>query len=782
MLNPELEESLNRAMEYAAGQYHEYVSLEHILFALADDPEGKDILSACGASIDSLKKYLKEFIKSHSRKIPDEVIKQNPNWKPEFTLAFHRFMQRAVIQVQSAGRLEITTGHVLVAMFHERESHAIYYLEESGVTQFDIINYISHGMGGRLQMEDSYRDHPNNDPKSLAIDGLPKDTQGGGKKSPLESFTLNLNKRARAGLTDPLIGRQDIMDRCIQVLARRTKNNPLFIGEAGVGKTALADGLAQMIVQKKVPKMLLDAEIYSLDMGALVAGTKYRGDFEERLKGVLGELQEKGNAILFIDEIHTLIGAGSTNSGSLDASNLLKPALANGQVSCMGSTTHREYRNYFEKDRALSRRFQRIDVQEPSMEQTIEILEGLKSRYEDYHGVKFSKSALHATVKLAAQYIHGRQLPDKAIDVLDEVGARLKVRLKVKNEKNKQAVSVKDIEVVVAHMAQIPAKTVSSSDKQKLQNMDTDLKSKVFGQDEAIDKVVAKIKMARTGMGREDKPIGSYLFAGPTGVGKTEVAKQLAEQLGIKFLRFDMSEYMEKHAVSRLVGAPPGYVGFEEGGLLTEAINKNPYSVLLLDEIEKAHPDLINILLQVMDNGKLTDNNGREAHFENCIVIMTSNAGASEVAKGGMGIRPISRSGISMEAIKKTFRPEFLNRLDATIEFKSLEKDILLQVIKKFVGELAEQLKDRKIHLSVSEAVYSWLFDKGHEPAYGARPFDRTVDQYLKQPLVNDILFGPLSRGGQVIVELGQNKLEFKMNPLLKGGKGVTPTGFKSVH
>lgn len=759
MLNHELEESLNQAIAHATREHHEYVSLEHILLALTDNPDGREILSTCGVFIHKLKQSLEEFIRTHSHKIPNEVIEENPNWKPEFTLAFHRLMQRAAIQVHSAGKLEITTGHVLAAMFHEKESHAIYYLEESGVTQFDLISCISHGV--------NHQQSGGN--RELAIDGLPKD--GETRKSALESFTLNLNERARAGLSDPLVGRHDVMERCIQILARRTKNNPLFIGEAGVGKTAIAHGLAQRIIQKKVPHLLLDTQIYSLDMGSLIAGTKYRGDFEERFKAVLNELQEKKTTILFIDEIHTIVGAGSTNNGSMDVSNLLKPVLGNGQLSCMGSTTHKEYRNHFEKDRALSRRFQCIDVPEPSVEQTIHILEGLKFRYEDHHEVKFSKPVLRATAELSAQYIHGRQLPDKAIDVLDEVGARLRIQ----NESPRQTVNVKDVETVVAHMAQIPTKTVSLSDRQKLQNIDVSLKSKVFGQDKAIDNIVAKIKMARTGMGPKDKPIGSYLFAGPTGVGKTEVAKQLAEQLGIKFLRFDMSEYMEKHAVSRLVGAPPGYVGFEEGGLLTEAINKNPYSVLLLDEIEKAHPDLINIFLQIMDNGKLTDNNGREAHFENCIIIMTSNAGAVEATKGGMGIRPTSRSGISMEAIKRTFRPEFLNRLDATIEFEALEKDILIQVIKKFVGELAEQLKGRKVYLNVSESAYSWLFDQGREPAYGARPFARTVDQYLKQPLVDDILFGPLSRGGRVIVELGldssgKSKLEFKMNPLLKSG------------
>ena len=759
MLNPKLEESLNQAMIHATQEQHEYIHLEHILLALIKNPEAQEIFSACGASISSLKKSLEGFIEQNCQKVPKETLTQNANWKPEFTLAFHRVMQRAAIQVQSAGKLEITTGHFLVALFYEHESHAVYYLKENGLTQFDIINYISHSSSQNSSSAEIGKG------TELAIDGLPKDSpQQETSKSPLENFTSNLNEKARAGLTDPLIGRQDTIARCIQILARRTKNNPLFIGEAGVGKTALADGLAQMIVQKQVPKILSEAEIYSLDMGTLLAGTKYRGDFEERLKSVINELTTKPNAILFIDEIHNLIGAGGTNSGSMDASNLLKPALATGQISCIGSTTYKEYRNHFEKDQALSRRFQCIDVKEPSTEQTIEILNGLKTRYEDYHNVKFPKATLKAIAELAAQYIHGRRLPDKAIDVLDEVGAQLRI----KNEKNKQTVNIKDVEAVIAHMAQVPPKTVSSSDKQKLKDLEPQLKSQIFGQNEAIDKLVAKIKMARSGITPKDKPIGSYLFAGPTGVGKTEVAKQLAEQLGVQFLRFDMSEYMEKHAVSRLVGSPPGYVGFEEGGLLTEAINKNPYSVLLLDEIEKAHPDLINILLQVMDNGKLTDNNGREAHFENCIVIMTSNAGASETARGGIGIRPDSPSGISMEAIKKAFRPEFLNRLDATIEFRSLDKNILLKVIKKFVKEFSDQLKERKIYLSVSEAAYSWLFDKGYEPAYGARPFARTVDQYLKEPLVDDILFGPLSQGGQVIVELGQNQLEFKMNPLLK--------------
>ena len=765
LLNPELEESLNQAIDHATRERHEYVSLEHILLALLNNPEGKEIFESCGVCLASLKRYLDDFIKIHSHKVSDEILSENPHWKPEFTLTFHRLVQRAAIQVQGAGKLEVTTGHILVALFHERESHAIYYLEKSGITQFDVISYISHGRASsssRLHSTSSGQD------KELAIDGLGKDNE---KEDPLDKFALNLNVKVKAGLSDPLIGRQDTLDRCIQILARRNKNNPLFVGEAGVGKTALVDGLAQMILEKKVPKILWDAEIYSLDMGSLIAGTKYRGDFEERLKAVLNSLREKKNPILFIDEIHNIIGAGGSNNGSMDASNLLKPFLAGGGVSCIGSTTHKEYRSHFEKDRALARRFQCISVQEPDLDQTVEILEGLKSKYEDYHHVKFSKAVIHATARLAAQYIHGRQLPDKAIDVLDEVGAKLRVG----GERRGKAVSVKDVEKVVARMAQIPAQRVTSSDRQKLQNIDIVLKSKVFGQDEAIDKVVAKVKMARTGMGRKNKPIGSYLFAGPTGVGKTEVAKQLAEQLAVNFLRFDMSEYMEKHAVSRLVGAPPGYVGFEEGGLLTEAINQNPHSILLLDEIEKAHPDLIQILLQVMDNGRLTDNNGREAHFENCLIIMTSNAGAMEAAKGEMGIRPSRRSGISMDAIKKSFRPEFLNRLDATVEFKALEKDILLQVIKKFVRELIDQLKERKIHLTVSESVYEWLFEKGHNPAYGARPFERTVDQYLKQPLVDDILFGPLSQGGQVIVEMslgssGQRKLDFKMNPLLKGG------------
>lgn len=556
-------------------------------------------------------------------------------------------------------------------------------------------------------------------------------------------------------MLDPLIGRVDIIERAVQVLSRRTKNNPIIVGEAGVGKTAIADGLAQRIVNKEVPEHLQNATIYSLDLGALLAGTKYRGDFEQRLKTLLQALSEKEHPILFIDEIHTLVGAGGTTGGAMDASNLLKPALADGSLSCIGSTTYKEYKNHFEKDRALARRFQKIDLKEPSVEETIEILNGLKKRYEDFHKVKYSKAAIEAAAHLSAKHIQGRQLPDKAIDVIDEVGAKAKIK------NHGKTITVKDVELVVASIAQIPPKSVSSSDREKLKSLDIELKQKIFGQDSALDKLVSAIKLSRTGLGREQKPIGSFLFAGPTGVGKTEVAKQLSEKLSVPFLRFDMSEYMEKHTVSRLVGAPPGYVGFEEGGLLTDAVIKNPYAVLLMDEIEKAHIDLINILLQVMDSGRLTDSTGRTVDFSNVILIMTSNTGAYEASRATMGIQNDSSSSKSMEAIKKSFTPEFLNRLDAVIEFKELDKDLLIKVVKKFIGELADQLKEKKIDLSVNEQAVEWLFEKGHQPAYGARPFARTIDEHLKKPLVEDILFGELSKGGKVSVSVNKNKLEF---------------------
>lgn len=767
MLDPKLEKALSHAVEEAREQGHQYVSLEQVLLSLIQrDPETQEILRACGADLDKLHKELEEFLVKNCPKVTTEK-KTDSQWRPELTLAFHRMLQRAAIQVQSAGKTTVTSGHLLVALFQESESFARYFLEDQGVLQFDIVEYISHGVSKKF-------------PTPSEIQQQQEGMAGGAtsQKSALEAFAQNLNQKALAGKSDPLIGREDVLERMIQVLLRRSKNNPLLIGEAGVGKTAIADGLAQKIINEQVPEALKDATVYSLDMGLLLAGTKYRGDFEERLKAVIKDLQSEENAILFIDEIHTIVGAGGTTGGSLDASNLLKPALASGEISCIGSTTYKEYRQHFEKDRALSRRFQKIDVKEPSQDDTLKILEGLKTRYEEHHNVKYSKAALQAAVELSSKHITGRQLPDKAIDVIDEAGAAARIQAA---DDSVRTIGTKEIEKVIASMAQIPARSVSVSDKQKLRDLEGELKKKIFGQDKAIEKLAASIKLSRTGLGREDRPIGSYLFAGPTGVGKTEVSKQLAEILGVQFLRFDMSEYMEKHTVSRLVGAPPGYVGYEEGGLLTEAVTKNPYCVLLMDEVEKAHPDLINILLQVMDSAKLTDSNGNTADFRNVILIMTSNAGAHEAAKGGMGINPERGSAVSMEAIKKAFRPEFLNRLDAIVEFKNLEKPILLQVVRKFVGELASQLQPKKIDLEVTESAIDWLFEKGHEPAYGARPFARTVDEHLKRPLVDDILFGSLVRGGKVRVDAHGKGLEFQITslddlkkPRVLGGRSET--------
>lgn len=754
MLDPKLESSLNKAVQFATQHAHEFVSLEHVLMALLDNEEAKDILSACAVDIKQLRQSLDSYFEKVYPKLEkaDRTLPSS-SWKPELTVAFHRLLQRAALQAQSSGKREVTTGFLLVAFFNERNSHAVFYLEQQGLTQFDIISYLSHG---------SRKYQVGSKNTQTAIGGATKEEESPKVAgSPLEAFTKNLNEKARAGKVDPLIGRTDILDRAIQVLARRTKNNPLLIGEAGVGKTAIADGLAQRVVDGAVPQALQDAVIYSLDMGALLAGTKYRGDFEERLKAVVKALEEEEHAILFIDEIHTVVGAGATTGGAMDASNLLKPALADGTISCIGSTTYKEYKNHFDKDRALARRFQKIDVTEPSIEDTILILEGLKTRYEIHHNVKYSKSALEAAARLSAKHIHERQLPDKAIDVIDEAGAA--ARILSKSDKIK-AVGIREIEKVVASMAQIPPRTVTVNDREKLKNLEEILKSVIFGQDAAIEKVITSIKLARTGIGHEDKPIGSYLFAGPTGVGKTEVAKQLANNLGVKFLRFDMSEYMEKHSVSRLVGAPPGYVGHEDGGQLTDAVAKNPYAVVLMDEIEKAHPDLVNILLQVMDSGKLTDSTARTVDFTNIILIMTSNAGAFEAAKRGLGIHPDTSSSRSMDAIKRDFRPEFINRLDAVVEFKPLEKDMLLRVVRKFVKQLALQLREKKIKLSVSEPSIDWLFKKGHDPVYGARPFQRTVNEYIKRPMVDEILFGQLVKGGEVDVELAEDKKELVFN------------------
>lgn len=756
MIDPKLEQALNHAVELAKQGRFEYVSLEHVVLALiVRDQFAIEVLKTCGIDLKVLKTQLEGLVENNCPRLEEDQVKQSPQWRPELTMAFHRLLQRAAIQVQSSGKRNVTSGNILVSLFSEKESHALYFLQQQGLTQFDLIRCISHG----LQHYELPESAPDETP---AIDGLPPADSEAKPKSALEAFCSNLNAKAKAGKVDPLVGRDDVLDRVIQILARRTKNNPLLIGEAGVGKTAIADGLAQKIVDGEVPEPLSDAVIYSLDMGSLLAGTKYRGDFEERLKAVVNEVKKQDHAVLFIDEIHTVVGAGSTTGGSMDASNLLKPALTDGSISCIGSTTYKEYKNHFDKDRALARRFQKIDIKEPSVEDTVKILEGLQPRYEEYHNVHYTKGAIRAAAELSAKYIQGRHLPDKAIDVIDEVGAATRIRA-LDNET--KTIRTKDVEKVISAMAQVPVESVTSSDKDLLANLEPNLKKVIFGQDDAIHKLVASIKVARTGLGRKDKPVGCYLFAGPTGVGKTEVAKQLAEQMGIPFLRFDMSEYLEKHSVSRLVGAPPGYVGYEEGGLLTDAVTKNPYSIVLMDEVEKAHPDLINILLQVMDSGKLTDANGRVSDFSNVTLIMTSNAGAFEASKGGMGIVQDTSSARSIDAIKRQFRPEFLNRLDAVVEFRNLDKAILLKVVGKFVGELATQLEKRKIRLKVNDQAIEWLFQKGHDPAYGARPFARMVDEHLKRPLVDDILFGILEKGGTVEVSVKGQQLQFDKNP-----------------
>ena len=757
MLSPNLEKHLNIAATIAKDQRHEFVVLEHILLALLRDTEVIEALKACGADLIVLKKDLETFLDHHCPRIRFQRAEGDDfdsahtdgaggpldNWKPEFTLACHRLLQRSVIQVQSAGKDTVSTGNVLVALFNEKDSHAVYFLEQQGVSQFDVVNFVSHGVS-KVDSTPQRVDDPD-------IDGFPKDASKQAKQNPLKAFCINLNERAQQNKMDPLVGREEVIERVVQVLCRRTKNNPLLIGDPGVGKTAIADGIAQRIVSGQVPNKLRDAIVYSLDMGALLAGTKFRGDFEERLKGVIKALEQEPHGVLFIDEIHTLVGAGATSGGSMDASNLLKPGLANGSLSCIGSTTYKEYRQHFEKDRALSRRFQKIDVIEPTIEQTVDILGGLKSRYEEHHGVRYSQAALQAAAELSARYIQDRHLPDKAIDVIDEVGARVRIAAKDDEVKN---IRVTDVERVVAGMAQVPMQTVTVADKTQLRDLEDRLKAVVFGQDAAIAALCTSIKMARTGLGRDNKPIGCYLFAGPTGVGKTEVSKQLAQILGNKFLRFDMSEYMEKHAVSRLVGAPPGYVGYEEGGLLTEAVSKNPYAVLLLDEIEKAHPDLNNILLQVMDNGTLTDSHGKTADFRNVILIMTTNAGAQDAQKKAVGVLTDSGNDKSLDAIKRAFTPEFINRLDSIVHFSSLPEPVIRMVVKKFVAELSAQLSKKKITLVADDAVIDWLAKKGFDPLYGARPLARTIDEQLKKPLADEILFGKLEKGGKVKIHL----------------------------
>jgi ATP-dependent Clp protease ATP-binding subunit ClpA len=753
MMSKALERRLAEAADDAKSMKHEFVTLEHILLALCESPTGQEILSSCGASVQKLKKDLRALIKKHSSTISTEQIQAYggyDSWQPEFTLACHRLFQRAALQVRSAGRDKIEEGHLLVALFYETDSWAVYAMAQQGLSQFDVINFVSHGVEKDVT-EDEMKALP--EPKT-DIDGKPEDES---KASPLESFCVNLNEKAKAGRVEPLIGRDDVLERTMQVLCRRTKNNPLLIGEPGVGKTAIAEGLADRIVKNEVPEALKDRVVYSLDLGSLLAGTKFRGDFEGRLKGVIKEIKKRKNAILFIDEIHTIVGAGATSGGSMDASNLLKPALANGELACIGSTTHTEFRQHFEKDRALNRRFQKIDIKEPTREQSIQILKGLKKNFEDFHQVKFSDEALTAAVDLSIKFVHSKLLPDKAIDVIDEAGAKARLTNRVS-----RLIDVTEIEDVVAQMAQVPSSSVTSDDREQLRDLDKKLKAQIFGQDEAIEKLVAAIKMSRSGLARENKPIGSYLFAGPTGVGKTEVCKQLATIMGIPMIRFDMSEYMEKHTVARLVGAPPGYVGYEEGGLLTEAVNKSPYCVLLLDEMEKAHPDVFNVLLQVMDAGRLTDSNGRLTDFRNVIFAMTSNAGAQDVARGSIGLVESNSNATSNEAIKKIFSPEFINRLDAIVHFSQLPEPVVLKVVDKFITELQMQLLNKKVILEVSEAARKWILTKGYDKIYGARPMARAVDEYLKKPLVEELLFGRLTEGGKVKIDLVSSALDIQ--------------------
>jgi ATP-dependent Clp protease ATP-binding subunit ClpA len=742
MIAQELEVSLHMAFVEARQQRHEFITVEHLLMALLDNPSAADVMRACAANIDDLRRSLSTFIKENTPTVggSDEVDTQP-------TLGFQRVIQRAIMHVQStgSGKKEVTGANVLVAIFGEKDSHAVYYLHQQGVTRLDVVNYIAHGIKKSDPPEPAKaNENPSNE-------GAEKEDPADSKGSPLDQFTQNLNQLALQGKIDPLIGREHEVERVIQVLCRRRKNNPLLVGEAGVGKTAIAEGLAWRITEKNVPDVLMDSTVYALDMGALLAGTKYRGDFEQRLKGVLKQLKDQPNAVLFIDEIHTLIGAGAASGGTLDASNLLKPALSNGQLKCLGATTFTEYRGIFEKDAALSRRFQKVDVIEPTVEQTVEILKGLKSRFEDHHQVKYAVGALQAAAELSAKYINDRHLPDKAIDVIDEAGAAQRI---LPQNKRKKTITRGEVEEIVAKIARIPPASVSSDDRDKLKTLERDLKSVVFGQEPAIEALAAAIKMARSGLGKPERPIGSFLFSGPTGVGKTEVAKQLAYILGIDLIRFDMSEYMERHAVSRLIGAPPGYVGFDQGGLLTEAISKKPHCVLLMDEIEKAHPDVFNVLLQVMDHGTLTDNNGRKADFRNVIIIMTTNAGAETMNKATIGFTNKREQGDEMADIKRLFTPEFRNRLDATVSFRALDESIIIRVVDKFLLQLESQLGEKKVEVTFTDNLRKHLAKKGFDPLMGARPMQRLIQDMIRRALADELLFGRLVDGGRLTVDL----------------------------
>jgi ATP-dependent Clp protease ATP-binding subunit ClpA len=748
MIAQELEVSLHMAFVEARQARHEFITVEHLLLALLDNPSAAEVLRACACNIEDLRKNLQNFIADNT-----PILPPNSEADTQPTLGFQRVIQRAIMHVQSTsnGKKEVTGANVLVAIFGEKDSHAVYYLHQQGVTRLDVVNFISHGITKSGQGEE----------KAKPAAEQEQEGEGKDQPSPLEQYTQNLNALAKDGKIDPLIGRELEVERVIQVLCRRRKNNPLLVGEAGVGKTAIAEGLAWRIVKGDVPEILDKSSVYSLDMGALLAGTKYRGDFEQRLKAVLKQLKANSNAILFIDEIHTLIGAGSASGGTLDASNLLKPALASGALKCIGATTYNEYRGIFEKDHALSRRFQKIDVNEPTVQQTIEILKGLKSRFEEHHGVKYSSGAITAAAELSAKFINDRHLPDKAIDVIDEAGAAQRILPK---SRQKKTIGKNEVEEIIAKIARIPPQTVSSDDRAQLKNLDRNLKNVVFGQDPAIEALAAAIKMARSGLGKPDKPIGSFLFSGPTGVGKTEVAKQLAFTLGIELIRFDMSEYMERHAVSRLIGAPPGYVGFDQGGLLTEAISKKPHAVLLLDEIEKAHPDIFNILLQVMDHGTLTDNNGRKADFRNVIIIMTTNAGAEMLQKTAIGFSNTREAGDEMADIKRMFTPEFRNRLDAIISFKALNEEVVLRVVDKFLMQLEDQLHEKKVDIVFTDALRAHLAKKGFDPVMGARPMARLIQDTIRRALADELLFGKLVSGGRVEVDVddqGNVKLDF---------------------
>ena len=754
MLSRNLEQTLHRALGLAGERRHEYATLEHLLLALGDDADATGVLRACGVDVDKLKRDLTEFL---DKDLAGLVTERGGDPKP--TAGFQRVVQRAAIHVQSSGRDEVTGANVLVALFSERESHAVYFLQLQDMTRLDAVNFISHGIAkapGRSQPRAAKGDGAGNEEP-----GQEREEKGRGAprgQDALANYCVNLNKKAEQGKIDPLIGRDQEIERTIQILCRRTKNNPLYVGDPGVGKTAIAEGLAKRIVEGDVPEVLAKSTIYALDMGSLLAGTRYRGDFEERLKAVVTELEAQPGSVLFIDEIHTVIGAGATSGGAMDASNLLKPALAQGTIRCVGSTTYKEFRTHFEKDRALVRRFQKIDVNEPTVEDAVKILQGLKTNYEKHHKVRYTPEAIRAAVELSAKYIHDRKLPDKAIDVIDEVGAS---RMLLPENKRRKTVTLKDVEDIVAKIARIPPKSVSTDDRETLKNLERDLKAMVFGQEKAIEALASAIKLSRAGLRDPEKPIGNYLFSGPTGVGKTEVAKQLAKTLGIELIRFDMSEYMERHSVSRLIGAPPGYVGFDQGGLLTDAIDQHPHAVLLLDEIEKAHQDLYNILLQVMDHGKLTDHNGKNVDFRNVILIMTTNAGASDMAKPAIGFERAARVGEDEDAIRRMFTPEFRNRLDAVVPFSGLTPEIVAQVVEKFVMQLEAQLADRNVTIELSSAAKEWLAERGYDPLYGARPLARVIQEYVKKPLAEELLFGKLAKGGSVKVGLRDGALTF---------------------